>query len=289
MSGKGNRHAQSMPLEPTTSVLPSWHFRLDLLSTNRCDLESRELIAARVRLGDMRNVTLSCMLVALLALSSCASDGGDVVAGSPDGQAEPGGEDPTKGTDVDDEPTVDGDTPVTSPPNDTSDVTPIVSRDDLTQLQPITIDDVYTTDGSSVFIAFEGGAEPCFGAAATVSEEGNVVEVLLQSGLTPEAPTTTCIAVVLSYEMEIPLTQPLGDRTLEIHPDSRSTNRSIGSEATEYIGLATPDAEALADEQNLEFRVLRIDDESFDVTDDATETRVNVEIEDDTVVTAYIG
>lgn len=119
----------------------------------------------------------------------------------------------------DEEPVLNEDESVTKQLS-SADVITTTPRDDLSGLQPVVVSDLFSTDETTIVALFSGGAEPCHGFTATVFEEGDVVEVLVETGAPPEAATATCINQMFDYEMQVQLPSPLGERALEVHPDS---------------------------------------------------------------------
>lgn len=100
----------------------------------------------------------------------------------------------------------------------TDGLTAITARTDLISLQTTAPDEVIVdpTDGSQLLAHFVGAAEPCSGAAVTVTETDADVTVLLETGLDPNAAAMSCIAQVFDYEITVALDAPLGDRTITI-------------------------------------------------------------------------
>lgn len=73
-----------------------------------------------------------------------------------------------------------------------------------------------------------------------------------------------------------------------------SSRLGVESDAPEidpsaYEGLTAEDAEAKAETDGVEYRVVREDDTDFEVTMDARTDRVNVEIDDGVVTSATVG
>lgn len=96
--------------------------------------------------------------------------------------------------------------------------TPMTPRTDLEMLQigvpaEIVVD---PNDDSRLLIHFEGAAEPCSGAAVTVTETDTDVAIVFQIGLDPNAAAMSCIAQVFDYEIAVQLEAPLGERAIGI-------------------------------------------------------------------------
>lgn len=94
--------------------------------------------------------------------------------------------------------------------------TPMTARTDLVSLQVTNPDQVIVdpNDETRVLIHFVGAAEPCSGAAVTLTETDGDVTVLLETGLDPNAAAMSCIAQVFDYEIVVQLDAPLGERAI---------------------------------------------------------------------------
>lgn len=220
--------------------------------------------------------TITSLICVVLIAASCGGPPPEQVTASGDDANAPRseGEAPTDGKTPSDGDAVDGET-VDDFPNDeepepllvdddvtespATEVKTTTSRDDLIDPKPVVVYDLTTVDGSTVTALFSGGHEPCSGAKATVFDEGDVVEVLIEMGATPEAISATCPDSLVDYEMEIPLTTALADRALEIHIDSRAD-----SEDGAILVSSRDDLENL--------RAIAIDE--LAVTDDGTAVKI---------------
>ena len=168
------------------------------------------------------------------------------------------------------------------------------SRDDLSNEQLLEPDAVLPGAGNSLLVRFWGGAEPCFGARVQVTETDQVVEVLLVSGLAPGAASAVCIALAVAYEIEVPLSQPLGDREIAINQAAQPIPvPEVPDDAEfttdQYLGLTQSEAEQLAAVEQRVLRTARIDDEYFGLTLDFDPSRVTIELEGGIVVAATGG
>ena len=104
----------------------------------------------------------------------------------------------------------------------------------------------------------------------------------------------TCIALAAAYEIAVPLADPLGDRQLvasvpvaEPPPDDPFDGAVFLVE--QYLGLTLEEAESLAQVEGRPFRIGRLDDEYFALTEDFRPNRVTVEVEVGIVVAAVGG
>lgn len=159
-----------------------------------------------------RHRLLALVTALALGVSACGADEETVDAGAPSDDTTPA------------ETLPEGDDMTTEPDDQTTDdqttdgYTPTTPRTDLVSLQPATPDEVVVdpTDDSQLLIHFTGAAEPCSGAAVTVTETDSDVTVVLETGLDPNAAAMSCIAQVFDYEIVVPLEAPLADRTIAI-------------------------------------------------------------------------
>ncbi len=96
--------------------------------------------------------------------------------------------------------------------------TPMIPRNDLVSLQAAAPDEVIADpdDDSRLLIHFVGAAEPCSGAAITVTENEAEIIVVLETGLDPNAAAMSCIAQSFDYEIAVSLDAPLGDRVITL-------------------------------------------------------------------------
>jgi hypothetical protein len=158
----------------------------------------------------MRQVTrvlLSLLVVTALAVGCGGDDGGE-------GEVVAGGASST---------TVDPDSAVSSPPLDDDGADPpatwarIEPTEDLVDPTVATPDEIVADpdDPNAVLVRFYGGVEECFGARATVVEEGaSEVRIRLELGGRPDAGDQACIEVAVAQELQLVLDAPVGDRTL---------------------------------------------------------------------------
>lgn len=88
------------------------------------------------------------------------------------------------------------------------------AQPDMISGQPAPIDEVVIVDDQTIGVRYENGSEPCSLADVTVTETDAEIVVALQTGLHPNAAAMSCIAQVLSYEIQVSLDAPVGDRTI---------------------------------------------------------------------------
>ncbi len=156
----------------------------------------------------MRVVRLLIPLVLVAALAAaCGDDGDEVDAGAPAPST-----------------TVDPDSAVSSPAgtiDGTDDTTVTWARidptDDLANPGVATPDEIVPDpdDPNAVLVRFYGGVQDCYGARATVVEQGpDEVIIRLETGGQPDAGGTACIDIAEAQELQVVLDAPVGDRTL---------------------------------------------------------------------------
>ncbi len=175
---------------------------------------------------------LMIALIAALALllAACGGDADEVVAGAggdeteepADGDAETPesndamDEDAMEDDAMDEDEMEEHDDSGTDPSMTDGDFTKTTSSPDLISAQKAPIIDVVTIDEQTLGVRYQAGAEPCALANVTITETDSSVTVLLETGLHPNAAAMSCIAQVFDYEIEAPLEQPLGDRSIVI-------------------------------------------------------------------------
>ena len=151
-------------------------------------------------------VLMALVVIAALAAACGADESDEVVAGD-------GGSSST---------TADPDTAVSSPPlsdggSDTVTWTRIEPTDDLVEPVVATPDEIVPDpdDPNAVLVRFYGGVQECYGARATVVEQGaDVVRIRLETGSRPDAGDQACIEIAEAQELQVVLDAPVGDRDL---------------------------------------------------------------------------
>lgn len=72
----------------------------------------------------------------------------------------------------------------------------------------------WSRNGEGLRVNFTAGTPQCYGAHVVATETAETVTVELSVGTRPEAADRMCIAIALDATMDVPLQQPLGDRTV---------------------------------------------------------------------------
>lgn len=246
------------------------------------------------------------LMAGTLLFAACGEDSEPVTAGgAPTSEDASGVSDQELPPDPDADATG-GDEPDSLPPDQLTEPgdsePPVVSgayqptepRIDLLDPRPAVIDQVVTSDDPAVLLVqYQNASEPCSGANATVEETADTVTVSLQTGLHPNAAAMSCIAQVLGYELAVALSEPLGDRQIVMAevPDGPVIDGPTGATflVDQYVGLTPAEAEELAGVEGRELRTARIDGEFFALTEDYIESRVNIEIDNGIVTSAWGG
>lgn len=240
-------------------------------SWNQCDQLMRLITMKRC---------IALLMMAILALSAC--NGND----TPGQSSEPAP--PSEGR---------GSAPG-PPPSDGW--TRVQSRNDLSGLRVAPIEEIaWNDDGTIALVRYVSGAEPCSGSVVTVDESDTMVTFTLETGLTPEAAVTLCVAALFNYEISVPLAAPVGDRAVVLTAAGEAAGAGEreqpdpfeGAEfpTDQYVGLTEAEANDLGSIEQRVIRVVAVDGEFFAVTEDFSPTRVNIELVDGVIVNAYSG
>jgi len=156
----------------------------------------------------LTRVLLPLLVIAALA-AGCGGDDDEVVA------ADGGSTDSTTTT-------VDPDTAVSSPPGTDDGSTAVTwtriePTDDLVDPVVATPDSLVPDpdDPDAVLVRFYGGVQECYGAQATVVDQGpDEVSIRLEVGGRADAAGADCIELAEAQELLVPLDAPVGDRDL---------------------------------------------------------------------------
>lgn len=143
-------------------------------------------------------------------------------------------------------------------------------------------------DDTELWVHFLGGDPDCTAAAATVlTETQDLVEIELQVGITQDALSRGCVAGDYELRVEVDLSESADGKILSAvgAPEADQANAT----ATSFLGLTEDEAQALAEENELTWRTVRVDDEFGVVTEDYNPSRLNFEIDDGVVTAATLG
>ena len=147
-------------------------------------------------------------------------------------------------------------------------------------------------DPTELWVRFVGGDPNCTAASARLLNETiTLISFELVVGLTQDAPSRSCVEGEFNLRVNLALTfsgaaktitwsQPIELQAPLVTPDLSTDD---------FVGLTQDEAEAIADENDIAHRTLRIDQESFAVTEDIDPGRLNFEIDDGIVTSASLG
>ena len=145
-----------------------------------------------------------------------------------------------------------------------------------------------------LWVRFFGGAAPCTAANVTVlTEAPDQIEIELVVGITSDALVKSCLAGEFNLRVDVPLNESAtgkniswvqanqaGDEPVQITPDLTTDD---------FIGLTEAEAKAVADENIIVWRTVRVDGERFAVTTDHSPSRLNFEIDNGKITVVTLG
>lgn len=219
------------------------------------------------------------LLLLILSLSACA--GSDTPAQPSDPEpAAPGGDSGAPGQEP---PASDG-------------WTRVLARDDLSNLRVAPIEEIaWNDDGTVALVRYISGAEPCSGSTVTVEETETMITFTLETGLTPEAAFSTCVAALFNYEIAVQVSAPVGDRAVVLaaagdgEREQPDPFEGAVFPTDQYLGLSEDEARAMGEVEQRQIRVVSVDGEDFALTMDEVPTRVNIALVNGVVTDAYSG
>jgi hypothetical protein len=152
---------------------------------------------------------------------SPSPDSGGAVAGS-SGAVGVGTSSPSASTE---EPMVDLDAGVSSPPNEapagkakpgtTAGAEVVKPRKGMDNLHTVTIDKTEVRGEKTIRVYFYGGVEPCSVLdSVEVSETAKTITITLRSGSDPAHPDAMCIQIAKYKAVDVTLDAPVGDREI---------------------------------------------------------------------------
>ena len=146
---------------------------------------------------------------------------------------------------------------------------------------------------SELWVRFVGGAQPCTAANATViTETPDEVAVELVVGITSDALVKSCVAGEFNLRLDVELSEPATGKTISwtsAEPSSEPIQVTPDLTTDDFIGLTEQEAAAVAEENIITYRVVRIDDEFFAVTEDFNPGRLNFEIDNGVITIVTTG
>ena len=239
---------------------------------------------------------LTPLFLLVLLLAACGSDNTELTAGSPDDDSpipvEPDGGIGDGAEPLPTDPDADPVEPVDPPKArneqviiDFDPVDPRVTTPDSVDLNP--------EDPTVLFVRFTGGDVNCTAASVTIlTETPTEVAVELLVGITSDALVKSCLAGEFNLRVDVPLSEDATDKLITWNQSSNSDEpQQVTPDLTtdDFIGLTEAEAAAIADDNLLVWRVVRVDTESFALTEDFNPGRLNFEIDDGTITVVTLG
>ncbi len=269
-------------------------------------MEPSEAAGRVITMKRMRTprMLLSVLAVIVLILAACGDDETPVSTGSDSGDAvadTPGS--PADGEDgaADEEPIPvepdegigDGAEPLpdTPPPSNETVITDTDMVDPkLTAPYEVVVN---PDDPTVLWVRFIGGDPNCTAAEAILlTETPDEVNVELQVGITQDALSRSCLAGEFNLRVDVPLNESAeGKRISWAQPTGGDEPQLVTPDLTvdDFVGIPQAEAEALADENIIPWRIGRIDGEFFALTEDYNPGRLTFEIDDGIVTAAVLG
>ena len=145
---------------------------------------------------------------------------------------------------------------------------------------------------SELWVRFIGGDPNCTAAQATViTETPEAVQVELFVGITEDALARSCVTGEFNLRVDVPLNESAAGKTLGAvqvsAPETPPT--TLAPNANDFIGLPVDVATAIAEQNGITTRIVRIDDDFFPVTEDFIPDRVSLEVDDGIVTAVSLG
>ena len=147
-------------------------------------------------------------------------------------------------------------------------------------------------DDSELWVRFIGGDPNCTAATVTVlTETPEQIGLELLVGITSDALARSCLAGEFNLRVDVALNESATGKQISWSQPSNDEPQLVTPDLStaDFVGMTAEDAHALADENLLVWRDVRIDDEAFMVTEDYNPGRVNFEIDDGRITTATLG
>ncbi|MBF6340412.1 hypothetical protein IU450_31635 [Nocardia abscessus] len=91
---------------------------------------------------------------------------------------------------------------------------PFIADPTIVGAHPIPFQSWTRLADNKIAVNFETGSPECYGADATVTESASTVTVELRSGSRAEAVGRMCTMIAVFGTLEVPLKEPLGNRTV---------------------------------------------------------------------------
>lgn len=229
------------------------------------------------RSSDMERLLPSLLFTIAILLAACGSDAAPVSTAGDDGGEPLPREDETAEE-------------ITVAPNDET----VITNGDAVDPRVTTPGEVVLNpdDPTELWVRFVGGDPNCTAARATLlMETPDAVSVELLVGITQDALARSCQAGEFNLRVDVALSESAEGKaigwTQAPAPDAPLVTSDLSTD--DFVGLTQSEAEAIAREALIPFRVTRVDDKAFDVTDDDRPERLNFRIDDGVVTSASLG
>ncbi len=171
----------------------------------------------------------------------------------------------------------------------------IITNDVMVDPQPAVPSEVLLNpeDDSELWVRFVGGDPNCTAASVTVlTETPDEVVVELLVGITEDALSRSCVADEFNLRVDVALNESAAGKALSFDGSNVVEGPMMVTpdlSVDDFVGLTMEDAEALAEENIIAFRTVRIDDEMFAVTQDYNPGRLNFEVDAGVVTLVTLG
>lgn len=147
---------------------------------------------------------------------------------------------------------------------------------------------------NELWVRFVGGAAACTAAdAMVITETPNKIEIELVVGITKDALVKSCPAGEFNLRVDVELNEPATGKNIfwtQAAPvDGESVLITPDLTTDDFIGLTEEEAAAIADENMIAWRTVRVDEESFMVTMDYSPSRLNFEIDNGVITVVTLG
>lgn len=147
-------------------------------------------------------------------------------------------------------------------------------------------------DPTELWVRFVGGDPNCTAASATLlTETPDELAIELQVGITQDALSRSCQAGEFNLRVDVALNESGEGKAVSWTqaPAAEAPLVTPDLSTDDFVGLTQAEAEAIAEEGLIPFRVSRIDDEAFALTEDFNPGRLTVEVDDGVVTSAVLG
>lgn len=147
---------------------------------------------------------------------------------------------------------------------------------------------------SELWVRFVGGAAPCTSAYATVlTETPEKIELELVVGITSDALVKSCLAGEFNLRVDVALNEPATGKnifwTVADSGEDQPVQLTPNLTTDDFVGLTEAEAAAIADENSIAWRTVRVDAEDFAVTMDYSPSRLNFEIDNGVITLVSVG